>query len=154
RLAASGTARAHVHAMKAGGGAPSEGHVRGQFIAELLAADLDISYEPIVTKRGEVLHGHSKDGRLLPADLMLCDVGGGTSEGWGADLTRTWPVSGQFTVTQRTLYQLVLDIQKELISAVAPGKEYAEIHDLAHLRMTESLKALGLLRGSIDELMA
>lgn len=39
-----------------------------------------------------------------------CEYGGYTS-----DITRTWPVSGQFTDAQRTLYDMMEQLQKETI---------------------------------------
>ena len=38
--------------------------------------------------------------------------GGCEYNGYASDLTRTWPVSGKFTRSQKEIYQMVLDVQK------------------------------------------
>jgi intermediate cleaving peptidase 55 len=35
--------------------------------------------------------------------------------GYASDVTRTWPVSGKFTDSQRDVYESVLRVQKECI---------------------------------------
>ncbi len=40
---------------------------------------------------------------------------GAEVDGYASDITRTWPVSGKFSDAQRTLYELVLDINKKCI---------------------------------------
>jgi Xaa-Pro aminopeptidase len=61
------------------------------------------------------------DGRqLADGDLLLIDIGA-TSGQHCADLSRTLPVSGQFTARQRELYQLVLDAQRIAAGGARPG---------------------------------
>ena len=38
--------------------------------------------------------------------------GGCEYHGYVSDITRTWPVSGKFTPTQKELYNVVLRVQK------------------------------------------
>jgi intermediate cleaving peptidase 55 len=45
----------------------------------------------------------------------------GILDGYHADITRTWPISGTFTPPQRALYQLVLDVQKAMIALCRPA---------------------------------
>ncbi len=53
-------------------------------------------------------------------DLVVMDVGARYGE-FCADITRTIPVSGQFTPDQGIIYQAVLDIQKAVIDMIRPG---------------------------------
>jgi Xaa-Pro aminopeptidase len=100
-----------------------------------------------------VLHYRAGDAVLKDGDVCLVDAGG--EYGWyTADVTRTFPVSGEFTKAQRALYEVCLGAQKEGILAVAPGVRVDEIHDLTVRRLTEGFIALGLLKGSVDERIA
>jgi Xaa-Pro aminopeptidase len=98
------------------------------------------------------LHAASSAGALSPGDLILCDVGGETPEGYTADITRTWPVSGEFSPTQRDIYVLVLAVQKAAVAGAVSGVNYAALHERAGRAFAEGLAELGILRGSSDEL--
>jgi Xaa-Pro aminopeptidase len=69
-------------------------------------------------------------------------------------VSRTFPVSGEFSSPQRDLYSLCLAAQKEAIAAVRPGATLESIHDGAVRRITEGLIGLGLLSGSADDRIA
>ena len=90
---------------------------------------------------------------LKDGDVCLVDAGG-EYDCYTADVTRTFPVSGEFTKPQRALYEICLDVQKQAIEAVKPGTTLDAIHDLAVRELTEGLIALGLLQGSVDERIA
>jgi Xaa-Pro aminopeptidase len=81
-------------------------------------------------------------------------VGAETAGGWAGDVTRTWPVSGRYSSTQRELYDVVLAAQTATIAAVRPGVRYRDLHLLAARQMAEGLVALGILRGDPAELVA
>ena len=49
--------------------------------------------------------------RVAPGELVLMDAGC-ELHGYASDVTRTWPVSGAFSVMQRTIYELVLDTHR------------------------------------------
>jgi Xaa-Pro aminopeptidase len=122
--------------------------------AAIQGAGMGLSYSPIVTVCGEVLHAHAHDGVLAPGDLLLADVGAETPEGWAADVTRTWPVSGVFSATQRDVYQAVLEAQSAAIACVRPGVRYLDVHRASQRALLEGLVDLGILRGSLDSLLA
>jgi Xaa-Pro aminopeptidase len=107
-----------------------------------------------VTVHGEVLHDESHDRELLAGDLLLADVGSETPEGWAADVTRTWPVTGRFTEPQRAIYDVVLRAQSAAIAAVRPGVRYLDVHRVAGRTLLAGLIELGILRGDLDDLYA
>ena len=41
--------------------------------------------------------------------------------GYASDITRSWPISGRFTDSQREIYQIVLDAQLAAIDACQVG---------------------------------
>lgn len=74
---------------------------------------------------------YEENGRLMQAgDLVVMDYGGSLDQ-LTMDLTRTWPVSGTFTKAQRAAYECVLETQKTIIAAIAPGVTRDTIQKLA-----------------------
>ena len=54
----------------------------------------------------------------------------------------------------RSLYEVVLAAQEASLQACRPGATLEEIHDTSVRSLVEGLVALGLLSGSVDELIA
>jgi Xaa-Pro aminopeptidase len=133
--------------------AKTEVDVRAAMEAVILAADMTTAYSSIVTTHGEVLHSQSYRHSLQGGDLLLVDVGAEHPLGWAADVTRTWPVSGEWSSTQRALYNVVLAAHDACIAALEPGVEFAAIHLLAAQTIIEGLVDLGILRGNVDTLV-
>lgn len=154
RQAAEVTVQAHLAGMAATPGAQNEAQVRAAMEQVLIAHNLSCAYESIVTVHGEVLHNNQYYHFLAPGDLLLADVGAETVGGWAADITRTWPVSGHFSATQRDLYNVVLAAHDACIAKAAPGVEYQDLHLLAATVIAEGLVDLGILRGQPADLVA
>lgn len=152
RQAATVTVEAHRAGMRATEPGLREAAVRAAMEARIIAAGMTTSYNSIVTVHGEVLHNERHDGRCEAGDLLLADVGAETPEGWAGDVTRTWPVSGRFSATQRTLYELVLAAQRDAIAAVRPGVRYLEVHRAAGRRIVAGLVELQIFRGDVEDL--
>lgn len=149
--AACATREAHRAGMRASRPGVFEWQVRAEMMAALLREGCGVAYEPIVTTHGEVLHNHAHHHPLESGDLLLADVGAETPGGWAGDVTRTWPVSGRFSPTQRAVYDVVLTAQERAIAAVAPGVRYRDVHLAASLALAEGLCELGILRGARPE---
>jgi Xaa-Pro aminopeptidase len=144
---------AHEAAIAAIPTAPTEAAVRATIEAVMLAHNATPAYGSIVTTRGEVLHNTHYHHPLQAGDLLLIDAGAETASGWAADITRTWPVSGQFSPTQQAIYDLVLAAHDACIAAVRPGVEYRDIHLLAAQVLAAGLVELGILRGAPQSLV-
>jgi Xaa-Pro aminopeptidase len=69
-------------------------------------------------------------------------------------VTRTWPVSGRYSATQREIYEVVLAAQLAAIASVRPGVRYRDVHLGAARVLAEGLVALGILSGDVEELVA
>jgi Xaa-Pro aminopeptidase len=130
-----------------------ESAVRAAMESVIIAELMTTAYNSIVTVQGEVLHNENYHNFLQPGDLLLADVGAETEMGWAADITRTWPVSGKFSPTQRDIYDIVLAAHDACIQKIAPDVEYQEIHLLAGKIMAEGLVNLGILRGNPEDLV-
>jgi len=146
REAAAATAAAHAAGMRSTKPGIRESVVRAAMETELIARDLTVAYGSIVSVHGEVLHNEHHGNVIQNGDLLLCDVGAESSGGFAGDVTRTWPVSGQFSPTQRDLYQVVLHAQMDTVSRVKPGASYRDLHLNATECIGRGLLDLGILR--------
>lgn len=153
RSAIVATHAAHAAGMRATRPGCKESEVRAAMEAEITARDLTLAYGSIVTVHGEVLHNEYHHHLITESDLLLADVGAESAGGFASDVTRTWPAKGTFSDTQRTLYNVVLQTQKDLIAAVKPGARYRDLHILALQRMGEGLLDVGILVGKVDNLV-
>jgi Xaa-Pro aminopeptidase len=153
RHAAEVTIAAHQAGMSATPQARTEAQIRAAMEGVILAHGMTTAYNSIVTIHGEVLHNERYHHYLGAGDLLLGDVGAETASGWAADVTRTWPISGQFSPTQRAVYDVVLAAHDAAIAALRPGVEYRDVHLLACLVLAEGLVDLGLLRGNPQDLV-
>lgn len=153
RQAAAVTRDAHLAGLARTRPGLREAQVRASMEAVVVGSGMTLAYAPIVTRNGEVLHAMRQDGTLAAGDLLLVDVGAETPEGWAADVTRTWPVSGRFSATQRDLYQAVLTAQAAALEAVRPGVRYSEVHQSSQRALLQCLIELGIFRGSVDALL-
>lgn len=151
--AADHSVAAHRAGMRATAPGIREQEVCAVMEYELARAGSGTAYGSIVSVHGEVLHNHRHDNVLRDGDLLLCDVGGETDTGYAADITRTWPVSGRFSATQRTIYELVLAMQSDAIAAVRPGARYRDIHLVAARTLIDGLVQLRVLDGNVDALL-
>ncbi|NEP21345.1 aminopeptidase P family protein [Moorena sp. SIO3I6] len=154
RQAAEVSMAAHKAGMAATPKAKREAEVRGAMESVIIAHNMTRAYTSIVTVHGEVLHNGEYHHSLQPGELLLADVGAETPMGWAADITRTWPVSGKFSPTQRDIYNVVKEAHDFCIKNLYPGVEYREIHMTAAGVIAEGLIDLGILRGDISDLVA
>ena len=153
RQAVAVTVEAHKAGMAATSTAKAEAQVRAAMESVIIANNMTTSYNSIVTVRGEVLHNEHYENSLNPNDLLLADVGAETRMGWAADVTRTWPVSGKFSSTQRDIYDIVLAAHDACIDKISVGVEYEDIHLCACKVIAEGLVDLGILQGNPEELV-
>ncbi|MEL6492853.1 MAG: aminopeptidase P family protein [Cyanobacteria bacterium J06621_3] len=154
RQAISVTVGAHQAGMAATPSAKTEAQVRATMEAVIIGQDMGCAYGSIVTVAGEVLHNHHYYNSIGPGDLLLADVGAETSSGWASDITRTWPVSGKFSATQRDLYDVVLAAHDFCIEKARAGVEYLSIHMIACEIIAAGLVDLGILKGNPQDLVA
>jgi Xaa-Pro aminopeptidase len=152
--AAKASVAAHLAGLKATRPGVAESVVRAALEAELWARNMTTSYTSIVSVHGEVLHNEDHHHRLEKNDLLLVDAGGETAGGWACDITRTWPVGGRYSETQRDLYDVVLLAQAAAVAAIRPGLRYLDLQGIAAHAIAKGLVGLGILTGDPAELVA
>lgn len=99
-----------------------------------------------------VLHYITNREPLQDGDLLLIDAGCEFGY-YTADVTRTFPVGGRFTDTQREVYEWVLRAQEAAIDEARAGRPYTAMHEAACRALTEALVALDVLEGPLDKLI-
>ena len=96
-----------------------------------------------------ILHYPEAKDMLKDNVLVLFDVGAAKSH-YSADISRTFPVSGQFDELQKKIYQIVLDCNKATINYIRPGISLVELNDFAKNFLAEECVAKGLLSSKED----
>jgi Xaa-Pro aminopeptidase len=89
------------------------------------------SFPPIVGSgpNVNVWHYQANGRQYKDGDLVVMDYGGALDY-LGVDITRTWPVSGQFTPDQLKAYQCALEAQKAIIAAMKVGATRAQTREI------------------------
>lgn len=100
-----------------------------------------------------VLH-YSANGRMVEkGDLVLVDAGAEVDLYQG-DISRVYPANGVFSDSQRAVYEVVDAARAAAVASVAPGVTVAHVHDTATRTLVEGLLALGVLTGTVDDLVS
>jgi len=104
-----------------------------------------VSYNNIVASglNANTLHYDANNNKIKNGELVLIDSG--CQFEYTSDITRTIPVNGKFSTEQRTIYQMVLNIQMECIQMVKPGVTLKAIHHKYVELIINELIKLGVL---------
>lgn len=147
---------AHQRAMRACLNATYEYELEAEILYELNRQGVrNVAYDSIVAGGSNacVLHYTDNNQALRPGDLVLIDAGGEV-QNYAADITRTFPINGRFSPEQKLIYELVLASQKAGKNCIRPGCLWDDVQQAVVGVLTSGLKDLGLLHGSVDDLIA
>ena len=141
-------AQSHRRAMARAYPGCYEFEIQAELGYERQKHNMGFAYEDIVASGANacVLHYTRNTRRMEEGDLVLVDSGG-MYQGYASDLTRTWPVGGEFTPAQREIYELVLEARDAAIKCCVIGNDCREPHRVATRILTRGLVSLGLLKG-------
>ena len=145
-------AAAHQRAMQFTKPGMMEYEVEAEFLHEFYRRGAQApAYTSIVAGGANActLHYNANNGQLRDGDLLLIDAGC-ELDGYASDITRTFPVNGRFSPSQRDLYQLVLASQAAAIEKVTPGQYWNAPHEAALKVLAQGFVDLGLCHGSVD----
>lgn len=106
-----------------------------------------IAYPSIVgnSENSCVLHYTSNRKKNNLSHLLLTDAGA-EYHGYAADITRTVPMSGTFTESEKKIYQLVLDAHDAAIAACKAGNKFYSPHYEAIKIIQSGLLKLGIIQ--------
>ena len=155
RRAAGISAGAHVRAMRVTRPAMVEYEIEAELLYEFRRHGSQFpAYWPIVAggPNACILHYRENDKPLEDGTLLLIDAGC-ELDGYAADITRTFPVSGRYSGPQREIYDLVLAAQLAAIAEVKPGNPWIAPHDAAVKVLAQGFIDLGLCRGTLDTVL-
>jgi Xaa-Pro aminopeptidase len=156
RKAANITTTAHRRAMQMCQPGMRESQLEAELTYEFMSHGARSPAYPCIVGGGEnacVMHYVDNAAILKKNDLVLIDAGC-EYQHYAADVTRTFPVNGQFSAPQRRLYDIVLQANEAAIAQCRPGQHFNAPHEAAVRVMVEGLLALQLLEGDVDQIIA
>ncbi|KAL5012065.1 hypothetical protein ScPMuIL_010616 [Solemya velum] len=116
-----------------------------------------LAYPPVIAggNRANTIHYINNNQIVADGELVLMDAGC-EFHGYASDITRTWPVSGKFTSSQRVLYDVVLAVQEKCIGMCKVGFTLDEIYIEMLRTLGHQLQNLGLIERNVKptELLA
>ncbi len=149
-------AQGHIRAMQSSHAGLREYHLEAELLhAFRHAGAQSVAYNSIVAGGANacVLHHRAGNAELKDGDLCLIDAGC-ELDGYASDITRTFPINGQFTPAQKAVYEIVLAAQEAAIAVTKIGYDFQTPHDAALKIITQGLLDLGLINrqtiGSVD----
>ncbi|MEC5145498.1 Xaa-Pro aminopeptidase [Chitinophaga sp. 212800010-3] len=102
-------------------------------------------YEPIVASGADtcILYYRANEKACKDGDLVLIDAAA-SWEYYNADLTRTIPANGRFSLRQKAFYEAVLRVHKQLRQHVKAGIKITDLWQASNEMILEELIKLGL----------
>jgi Xaa-Pro aminopeptidase len=112
----------------------------------------EVGYTSIVAsgRHATTLHWWRNHGTLEPGSLLLADMGIETDELYTADVTRTLPISGEWSPAQLKVYRAVQEAQAAGIAEVKAGADFLAPHRAAMYVLADHLHSWGLLPVTAD----
>ncbi len=127
--------------------------IEGVFNARARLEGNTVGYDTIAAAGPHacILHWTRNNGPVRPGDLVLIDAGVEVESLFTADITRTLPVSGRFTPTQRLVYETVREAADAAFAVVRPGIRFRQVHATAMEVIARRVAEWGLLPVSAEE---
>jgi len=141
----------HLAAMKMAKPETDERKIAGMIEGIALSLGYGLSFRPIVSINGQTLHNPYYENKMKSGDLLVNDSGAESKFHYASDITRTFPVGGKFSDTQKEIYQIVLNAETNAIKSVQPGITFKELHLSSAKDITSGLVELGLMFGNAEE---
>ena len=148
-------ANAHINVMKNAKSGMTEFDLESMYLNEFKKGGSRFpSYNPIVAggKNACVLHYIDNNKTINDGDMVLVDAG--CEYGlYASDITRTFPINGKYSFEQREIYNIVLEAHNKACQAIKVGASCLEPQIESETSLSQGLKDIGLLHGSLDEIL-
>lgn len=110
-----------------------------------------LAFETIVAagKSAIILHYPQQTERIMNGDLVLFDLGF-SHNGYSADVSRTFPVNGEFTPLQRNIYEAVLNCNRAVIEYIHAGLTLEDLQKFSAEFLKNECVRRGLLKPEED----
>lgn len=96
-------------------------------------------------KNATIMHYTENANPVPDGELVLVDLGA-EYKYYKADITRTFPISGEFQPRQRALYELVLKAELDTIEMIKPGIEHRKLNEMTRRVLADGLKDMGVIQ--------
>ena len=141
------SSEAHMAGMKAAkpGGYEYEVEAAIEYVYKKNGA-FDWGYPSIVGSgpNANTLHYEKSSRQMQNGDMLLVDAAG-FYKYMTVDITRTYPVNGKFSQTQKDLYNIVLQAQEEAMKLAKVGSKLSDVHAKTVEVIKQGLLKLGLI---------
>uniref|UniRef100_A0AAZ3S3N6 Xaa-Pro dipeptidase n=1 Tax=Oncorhynchus tshawytscha TaxID=74940 RepID=A0AAZ3S3N6_ONCTS len=95
---------------------------------------------------------HVRPGQKEYEMESLFDMGG-EYYCYSSDITCSFPANGKFTPDQKAIYEAVLKSSRAVMAAIKPEVKWTEMHRLADRVHLEELVKIGILHGSVEDML-
>ena len=146
---------AHIQAMQQCKDGMNESELEGILLYQFLKQGARQVAYPCIVAGGNnacTLHYTKNDSALKKGDLVLIDAGA-EYQYYASDITRTFPVGGEFTPAQKAIYELVLASQMAAIEQIKPELPFEDIQKIILKVLVKGLVDLNILKGDVDKLI-
>ncbi|EGW32667.1 uncharacterized protein SPAPADRAFT_61737 [Spathaspora passalidarum NRRL Y-27907] len=151
------TDNCHLAVMSAVPIETNETHIHAEFTYHAIRQGAkNQSYDPICCS-GEscsTLHWVKNDGEITEDKKSVLIDAGAEWECYASDVTRCFPINGDWTKEHLEIYNLVLKMQTEAYKLIRPGVDWEDAHLKAHKVLIEEFLKLGIFKSeySVEEL--
>jgi len=145
---------AHIEAQKVAQHATNEEQLYGAFIGTCISNGAhEQAYHSICATGTScaTLHYVRNDQPLRNRLNVLMDAGA-EYECYCADITRTFPLSGSFTLESQTVYDIVKEMQEAAFKMLHANVQWEDVHAETHKVAIKGLVKAGVLVGDEQEL--
>ncbi|APA10526.1 hypothetical protein SS1G_06948 [Sclerotinia sclerotiorum 1980 UF-70] len=149
RKASAITAQGHINVLRGLRYLSNEAEIEAIFTATCIARQAKTQAYGVIAGSGEnasTLH-YMANNEPLKGRQLLCLDAGCEWDCYASDVTRTVPISGEYTEEAQAIYDLVAKMQDECIEMLKPGANYRDVHMHAHKVALRGLMELGLVEG-------
>ncbi|KAJ3311644.1 hypothetical protein HDV04_003908 [Boothiomyces sp. JEL0838] len=103
--------------------------------------------------RAATLHHYTSREKIPddPEALVLVDAGCEV-DNYASDITRTYPFGGKYVGKHKTIYEMCLEANKQVINHLKPGVKWEDMHRLAENVILDGLLKAGIVKGDLNEL--
>ncbi len=142
-----------IEIMKAMHPNMSETEIQGvhEFVYKKYGAEYE-GYPSIVGggHNGCILHYIENNKTKVGNDLVLMDLGA-EYRGYTADVTRTIPANGKFSIEQRAIYDIVYKAQEAGIAELTVGNNFRVSHQATQRIINNGLLKLGIIKSLTEK---
>ncbi|XP_055588503.1 xaa-Pro aminopeptidase 3-like [Uranotaenia lowii] len=107
-----------------------------------------LAYPPVVAggSNATVIHYINNNQVVRDGDMVLMDAGCEYG-GYSSDITRTWPINGTYTEPQRVLYEVLAQVQQDLMEVLLKtgAETLDQLFDVMCLKIGKYLQEVGLI---------